>query len=94
MRKLGYSCRLTLEKWILELAPDEKKYCCSNVSKVKYTREQKEQAVISLCSRCTSSKEAAAEHGTTREYFFFGKTSFLKRGEQILWAKEVYRLGI
>ena len=36
-----------LDKWILELKPEEKKYCRSGGYNVKYTREQKEEAVIS-----------------------------------------------
>lgn len=56
-----------LDKWILELKPEEKKYCRSGGHNVKYTREQKEEAVISLCARNKPAKEVAAEYGTTRE---------------------------
>src|SRR5665647_1154457 len=66
VKKLGYPSRPMLDKWIKELAPDQKKHCRSGGAVVKYTREQKEQAVISLCSRSKSAKEVAAECGTTR----------------------------
>jgi transposase-like protein len=66
VKKLGYPSRPILNKWILELAPEKKRHCRSGGSIVEYTREQKEQAVISLCSRSKPAKEVAAEHGTTR----------------------------
>ena len=86
VRKLGYPCRPTLGEWILELAPKEKKYCCSGGSNVKYTREQKEQAVISLCSRSKSANEVAAEHGTIRECLYNWKNQLLKK-------ERVYSVG-
>ncbi len=56
------------------------KHCRSGGAVVKYTREQKEQAVISLCSRSKSAKEVAAKHGTTRENLYNWKRQFLKEG--------------
>ncbi|MGI6728208.1 MAG: IS3 family transposase [Anaerovoracaceae bacterium] len=78
VRKLGYPSRPKLDKWISELAPEEKRHCCSGGTIVKYTREQKEQAVISLCSRSKSAKEVAAEYGTTRENLYKWKHQLLK----------------
>jgi putative transposase len=51
VKKLGYPSRPILDKWIKELAPDQKKHCRSGGAVVKYTHEKKEQAVISLCSK-------------------------------------------
>ena len=58
VRKLGYPSRPELDKWISELIPDKKRHCRSGGAVVKYTREQKEHAVISLCSRCKPAKKA------------------------------------
>lgn len=78
VRKLGYPSRPVLEKWISELIPDKKRHCRSGGAVVKYTREQKEHAVISLCSRCKPAKEVAAEIGTTRENLYKWKRQLLK----------------
>lgn len=78
VKKLGYPSRPMLNKWILELAPEKKRHCRSGGAVVKYTREQKEQAVISLCSRSKSAKEVAAEHGTTRENLYNWKRQLLE----------------
>ncbi|WP_414150638.1 IS3 family transposase [Acetobacterium carbinolicum] len=80
VKKLGYPSRPMLDKWITELAPDQKRYCRSGGAVVKYTRDQKEQAVISLCSRSKPAKEVAAEYGTTRENLYNWKRLFLKEG--------------
>ena len=78
VKKLGYPSRPMLNKWIFELAPEKKRHCRSGGAVVKYTREQKEQAVISLCSRSKSAKEVAAEHGTTRENLYNWRSQLLK----------------
>jgi len=78
VRKLGYPSRPELDKWIAEIAPNQKRHCRSGGAAVIYTREQKEQAVISLCSRSKSAKEIAAEHGTTRESLYNWKRQILK----------------
>lgn len=67
-----------MNKWILELAPEKKRHCRSGGSIVEYTLEQKEQAVISLCSRSKPAKEVAAEHGATRETLYKWKRQLLK----------------
>jgi transposase-like protein len=77
VKKLGYPSCPMLDKWIQELAPDKKKHCRSGDTVVKYTHEQKEQAVISLCSRSKSHKEVAAEYGTTRENLYNWKRQLL-----------------
>lgn len=79
VKKLGYPSRPELDKWISEIAPDQKRYCNSGGAVVKYTREQKEQAVISLCSRSKPAKEIAAEIGTTRENLYNWKRQLLEK---------------
>ena len=79
VKKLGYPCRPQLDKWISEIAPDQKRYCNSGGAVVKYSREQKEQAVISLCSRSKPAKEIATEIGTTRENLYNWKRQLLEK---------------
>ncbi|MGB4439132.1 MAG: transposase [Sedimentibacter sp.] len=78
VKKLGYPSRPVLDKWITEFAPEKKRHCRSGGSIVKYKREQKAQAVISLCSLSKSAKDVAAEHGTTRENLYNWKCQLLK----------------
>lgn len=61
-----------------EEAPMQKRHCRSDGAVVRYTREQKEQAVISLCSRSKSAKAVTAEHGTTRENLYNWKRQLLE----------------
>ena len=86
-KKLGYPSRPELDKWIVELAPEQKKRCRSLSTSVKYTREQKEQAIIALCSRTKTAKEVAAEYGVTRE-----NAELIKERDKIL--QEVHRLQL
>lgn len=86
VKKLGYPSRPVLDKWILERAPDEKRHCRAGGSNVKYTREQKEKAVISLCSRNKPAKEVAKDHGVTRESVYNWKRQLLKE-------ERVYSMG-
>jgi transposase-like protein len=87
VKKLGYPSRPVLDKWILELATEKKRHCSSGGTIVKYTREQEEQAVISLCSRSKPAKEVAVEHGTTRETLNNWKRQILKEGRVHLMNK-------
>jgi transposase-like protein len=80
VKKLGYPSRPMLDKWIKELVPDQKRHCRSGGAVVRYTHNQKEQAVISLCSRSRPAKEVADEYGTTRENLYNWKRLLLKEG--------------
>ena len=80
VKNLGYPCRPVLDKWIVEIAPMQKKHCRSGGSLVKYTRKQKEQAVISLCSRSSPAKEVANEIGVSREVLYNWKRQLLIEG--------------
>lgn len=80
VKKLGFPSRPQLDQWIAEIAPNQKKHCCLGRAVVKYTREQKVQAVISLCSRSKSAKEVAADYGITRENLYNWKSQLLKEG--------------
>lgn len=88
VKALGYPSRPELDKWINEIAPEQKKHCRSGGSLVKYTREQKEQAVISLCSRSKPAKEVAIEIGVTREVLYNWKRQLLNEGRDQTMSKK------
>lgn len=78
VRILGYPSRPTLDIWIAEIAPDKKKHCRSGGAVIKCSRENKENAVISLCTRNHSATEVGIEHGTTRANLYKWKRQLLK----------------
>lgn len=80
VKNIGYPSSQALGEWITELAPDQKKHCCAGGTVVKYPRELKEHAVISLCSRSKPAKDVAAEYGTTRETLYIWKRQLLDEG--------------
>jgi len=88
IKVLGYPSRPELDKWINEIAPEQKKHCRSGGSLVKYTRKQKEQAVISLCSRSKPAKEVAIEIGVTREVLYNWKRQLLNEGREQTMRKK------
>lgn len=62
---LGYPSRPLLTKWLQELEPEQRKHCCIGSPLVKYSQEDKRQAVISLVSKEKTPKEIAKEYGVT-----------------------------
>lgn len=82
VRILGYPSRRTLEFWIEEIAPQEKKSCHLGNSLVKYTQKQKEEAVISLCLRNKPAKEIADDFGVPRGTLYTWKRQFLNEGSK------------
>ncbi|HHW27501.1 MAG TPA: transposase [Firmicutes bacterium] len=84
---LGYPNRETLRQWLDEAIPDRRglRGRRSLQPKVELTCEQKEEAVLDLCSRDGPAKEVAAKYGVTRAALYkwknglLGKESPLKR---------------
>lgn len=93
VKALGYPSRPMLDKWISEMVPEQKRHCRSGGSSVKYTREQKEQAVISLCSRSKPAKEIAAEISVTREVLYNWKRQLLREGSEQPMPKKTKSLN-
>lgn len=85
-KKLGYPSRPMLDKWISELAPEEKKHCHSGGANIKYSQEYKEQAVIALCSREQPARVIAKEYGVTRENLYNWKCQLLGK-ENVAMSK-------
>ena len=82
MRALGYPCQELLSRWCEERAPARRK---QNRSRVQCSNEQKQEAVIALCSRTGSAKDIARAHGVTREALYTWKYALL--GKENLLAK-------
>lgn len=70
VRKLGYPSRTTLTQWIDELAPGERKIRITQGSMVKFSQEQKKEAVISLCTNEASAASLAEKRGIRRETLY------------------------
>jgi len=74
IRDLGYPNRETLQKWRDELFPEQRKI---RGSVVQFTREQKKDAVIALCSRRGSAQTVAETTGATRSILYRWKHKLL-----------------
>lgn len=77
IKALGYPKRTTLRDWITEDLPDDEKRCITNNALVRCTQEQKEQAVIRLCSGEGTAREIASELGTTESSLYTWKRRLL-----------------
>jgi len=85
MRALGYPCREILSRWCEEIAPARRK---QNRSRVQFSREQKQEAVIALCSRTGSAKDIAKEHGVSREALYNWKHALLGKETRVAKARK------
>lgn len=63
IRALGFPKRTTLRDWIHEDLPEGERRCAIGKSLVKYTQEQKTQAVIRLCAGEGAAKKMSASPG-------------------------------
>jgi putative transposase len=85
VRALGYPSREMLRSWCDELAPGTRK---KRVGGLQYTREQKKEAVIALCTRTGSTKDIAKEFGVTREALYNWKNDLLQMEDCITMPRE------
>ncbi len=58
------------------------------VGGVKYSHEQKQEAVIALCTRAGSAKEVAEEHGVTRQALYSWKNVLLSKEDKMTMPEE------
>jgi putative transposase len=65
IKALGFPKRTALCGWIKEDLPDEALPCATGKTLVRYTQEQKEQAVIQLCSKERTAREISADIGVS-----------------------------
>ena len=79
VQALGYPKRESLRQWVNEAAPDRHRLRTgrSLQTKVELTSEQKEEAVLDLCSRDGPAKEVAAKYGVTRAALYKWKNGLL-----------------
>jgi len=85
IRALGYPCQELLSKWCNEFAPGQRKH--SRVA-VQFSQEQKQEAVISLCSRRGSAKDVADTHGATRASLYKWKNDLLGKENAMARAEK------
>ena len=78
-RELGYPSRTLLREWILEDVPAEKQYCKKKSSLVKYTREQKRNLIIKMCTTADSVQEIATDAGVARGSLYKWKNQLLQK---------------
>jgi len=78
---LGYPHRETLRTWIDELRPGARKVCIRKGSAVSFSDEQKQRAVIDLCSREVSASAVAEDVGVSRTSLYAWKAEWL--GEEV-----------
>jgi len=62
------------------------------VSRLQYTKEQKQESVIALCARSGSAKDVAREYGVTREVLYNWKNDLLGREGNKILPKQKERL--
>lgn len=80
VRLLGYPSRTLLKQWLLEEHPEDFSGCSKSSSLVYLSDEQKEQAVLDLCSREGSAKEVADKYGVSRYSLYAWKRKLLPEG--------------
>lgn len=85
MRALGYPCQELLSNWCKEFAPGKLKH--SRVA-VKFSQEQKQEAVIALCSRRGSAEDVADTHGATRAALYKWKNDLLGKENSMAKAEK------
>lgn len=66
IRALGYPSRALLKQWVTELCPEEKPHCSAGRSLVHLTKEQKEAAVMELCTKDETVQKIASRYQVSR----------------------------
>jgi transposase InsO family protein/transposase-like protein len=88
IKALGFPKRTTLRDWISEDLPDGERRCFTAKTLIRYTQEQKEQAVIRLCAGDGTAKEIAADVGATESSLFTWRRRFLSDGSGATMASK------
>ena len=81
IRAVGYPSRETLKGWIDELAPGKRKTRMKRSAVVKFSQEQKKNAVIELCAREESAADVADRLGASRYSLYKWKKDLLGEDE-------------
>jgi transposase InsO family protein/transposase-like protein len=88
VRALGYPSRPLLYEWIKEECPDLLGGCKRRNSLVYLSQEEKEQAVIDLCSRTGPARIVAEKYGTSKESLYYWKNKLLPKEYSPAMAKK------
>lgn len=83
IKVLGYPGRTALRTWLEEDLPGGKAHCFAGKTLVRYTQEQREQAVIRLCSRESTAKEIAVDVGVTESSLYAWKRRLLNGRDSV-----------
>ena len=83
IKNIGYPCSTVLNKWIREIAPNEKRHCSSGGHALYSTREKKEAAVIALCTRKGSANQVAYDFEVSRVGLYSWKKQLLGEGRTL-----------
>ena len=84
--KMGYPHKETFRLWLDEFLPDRHK---KRSNCLKYSQEQKKDAIISLCSRTGSAKRVSDEYGISRNSLYIWKNKLLSKDGPVISACEV-----
>ena len=79
-RMLGYPSRALLTQWVMELAPQPRKYIRNGIN---LTSKEKEAAVLALLTRNTSAQKVANDIGVSRESLYQYKEQLLGKDVSI-----------
>lgn len=80
VRLLGYPSRPLLKQWLREEHPEDFLCCFKSSPLVRLTEEQKEQAVLDLCSRDGSAQDVADKYHVSRYSLYNWKHQLLPEG--------------
>lgn len=78
-KALGYPCRATLSAWINQHDPDARRCVVGKAVAAPRSEQQKQAAVIDLCSRRESAREVAQKVGVSRQMLYKWKDQRLGR---------------
>lgn len=89
LREIGYGSPSGLRAWVRKQAPDKLHPCTRTKNKLPYTEEQKQQAILDLCSGNYTSQEVADKYDISRCTLYAWKLSYLGKGPTTLKEKTV-----
>ena len=87
IRTVGYPSRPTMRLWIDELFPGKRIMFVRSANNVRYSCEQKKQAVIELCSREASADKVADAYGVSKVSLYNWKHQLLPQEETAMMDK-------
>lgn len=83
IKALGYPGRTVLRRWLEEGLPGSGTHCFTGKTLVRYTQEQRAQAVIRLCSQDSTAKEIAADIGVTESSLYAWRRRLLSERDRV-----------